>query len=225
MAYQWVGIDHISRFALGAAIAHEDQQLGTRTGAFDINDFNAYLQGKPDPSGSTIPQQFVKNTFLWPDQDGFRKALEAGLAKEFALTLPPKRILELYLNYAQFGPKLYGICAASWYYFKHAPYEMTEHEAAELMGVLPLPNRIRRMEGGGIVLDKETDSLVWEYVNGAANYWVPKQLEGLGGWEKAVATVGITDKASDHASTRYLPDGWSTMPESLKTVSGPQAVG
>ncbi|MDQ0825402.1 monofunctional biosynthetic peptidoglycan transglycosylase [Arthrobacter sp. B2I5] len=219
-----MSIDNISRFALGAAIAHEDQQLGTRTGAFDINDFNArvnaYLEGKPDPSGSTIPQQLVKNIFLWPDQDGFRKGLEAGLATEFSLTLPPKRILELYMNYAQFGPHLYGICAATWYYFGHAPYKMTENEAAQLMGVLPLPNRVRRMEGGGIVLDKEADSLVWEYVNGAANYWVPKQLEGLGGWEGAVATVGITDKASDHALTRSGPDGCATMPESVKSISG-----
>ncbi|MFX1821779.1 hypothetical protein PV768_18530 [Pseudarthrobacter sp. CC4] len=59
IAFQYVSIDHISRFMLAATIAHEDQQLGMRSGPFDVEDFKArteaYLSGKPDPSGSTIP--------------------------------------------------------------------------------------------------------------------------------------------------------------------------
>jgi monofunctional biosynthetic peptidoglycan transglycosylase len=220
VAYQFVSIDHMSRYVLAATIAHEDQQLGTREGAFNLDDFNArvmaFLEGRKDPSGSTIPQQLAKNIYLWPDQNAFRKALEAGLAAEFSLTLSPKRILELYLNYAQFGPNLYGICAATWYYFGHAPFEMTPYEAAQLIGVLPFPNRVQRLKDGGIYLNREVDSLVWKNVKEAANVRVPRQLEGLGGWEAAVATIGITDQAADHSAKRNNPDACSTMPEGVR---------
>ncbi|MGO4470352.1 transglycosylase domain-containing protein [Arthrobacter sp. M-10] len=218
--YQFVSIDHISRFVLASAIAHEDEQLGTRRGAFDIKDFNArvdaYLNGKPDPSGSTIPQQLVKNIFLWPDQSALRKALEAGLSTEFAYTLTPKRVLELYLNYAQFGPKLYGICAATWYYFGEPPWHVSEYQAAQLMGTLPLPSLVQRAKGGGFLLDNTAQS-GWaiDYIKGASNVWVPMQIKNMGGWQAVVATIGVTDKASDHAATQDQPDACSTMPQSV----------
>lgn len=152
IAYQYVSLNHISRYVIAAAVAHEDQQLGTRVGAFSFDEFRdravAYLQGKEDPSGSTVPQQLVKNIFLWPEPNALRKGLEAGLATELSLTLTPQRIMELYLNYAQFGPKLYGICAASWYYFGEPPWNMSEYQAAQLMGVLPLPTLVTRSPEG-----------------------------------------------------------------------------
>jgi len=221
IAYQYVSLNHISRYVIAAAVAHEDQQLGTRVGAFSVDDFRdravAYLQGRDDPSGSTVPQQLVKNIFLWPDPNALRKGLEAGLATEFSLTLTPQRIMELYLNYAQFGPKLYGICAASWYYFDEPPWNMSEYQAAQLMGVLPLPTLVTRAAGGGIYLGPGVHPKVWDYVNGAANVWVPKQIEGLGGWKADVATIGIGDTASDHAAERgaATPDGCSSYPKSV----------
>jgi monofunctional biosynthetic peptidoglycan transglycosylase len=126
--------------------------------------------------------------------------------------------LELYLNYAQFGPNLYGICAATWYYFGHAPFEMTPHEAAQLIAVLPFPNRVQRLSEGGIYLNTEVDGLEWKYVEQAAIVRVPRQLEGLGGWEAAVATVGITDQAADHRAKRNNPDACSTMPEGVRAM-------
>lgn len=221
IAYQYVSLNHISRYVIAAAVAHEDQRLGTRVGAFDFDDFRdravAYLQGKEDPSGSTVPQQLVKNIFLWPEPNPLRKGLEAGLATEFSLTLSPQRIMELYLNYAQFGPKLYGICAASWYYFDEPPWKMSEYQAAQLMGVLPLPTLVTRSAEGGIYLGPGVHPKVWDYVNGAANVWVPKQIEGLGGWKAAVATIGISDTATDHAAERGTanPDGCSSYPKSV----------
>ncbi|MDP5226133.1 MULTISPECIES: transglycosylase domain-containing protein [Arthrobacter] len=217
--YQYVSIDHISRFALAATIAHEDEQLGTRVGAFTWDELTqraqAWSKGEKDPSGSTIPQQLVKNIYLWPDQDPFRKGLEAGLSTEMSLTVPSKRVLELYLNYAQFAPKLYGICAASWYYFDTPPWAMTEHQAGQLMGVLPLPERVRRNPNGGIDLGPAADPLAWDLINGAANVWVPRQIEGMGGWQATVATVGITDTANDHAAQRSNTDACSTMPDAV----------
>lgn len=220
VVYQYVSLDHVSRYMVAATIAHEDQELGTRPGAFDLDDFTArakaYSEGRPDPSGSTIPQQLAKNIYLWPQQSGFRKAVEAGLASELSLILSDQRILELYLNYAQFGPKLYGVCAASWYYYNTPPWAMTEYQAAQLMGVLPMPAPVLRARGGGIFLEPGVDPNVWQYVNGAANVWVPKQIEGMGGWKAAVATIGITDEASHHAHERDSKDSCSTMPEVVR---------
>lgn len=218
--YQFVSINHISRHLLASTIAHEDEQIGTRSGAFDLGDFQAraqaYFQGKPDPSGSTVPQQLVKNIFLWDDQSAVRKGLEAVLATQFSYTVSPQRTLELYLNYAQFGPHLYGVCAASWYYFGTPPWNMTDYQSAQLMGVLPLPGLVTRDPNGGIYLGKGVHRAVWDLVNGAANVWVPRQISGMGGWQAAVATVGITDTAESHANRRTDTDACSTMPQSVK---------
>lgn len=223
ITYQFVSLKHVSRYMVGATIAHEDQQLGTRVGAFPIDDFQqrveAYLKGQPHPSGSTIPQQLVKNIFLWPDQNGFRKGVEAVLATEFTLTLSKQRIMELYLNYAQFGPDLYGICAASWYYFNTPPWAMTEMQAAQLMGVLPLPNLVKRSPNGGIDLGEGSHPVVWDLVNGAANVWAPMQLEGMGGWKSAIGTIGIYDLASDYQAERDAkpddPNSCSSWPQTV----------
>ncbi|KUM39004.1 transglycosylase domain-containing protein [Arthrobacter sp. EpRS71] len=223
ITYQFVSLKHISRYAIAATIAHEDQQLGTRVGAFPVDDFQkrveAYIKGETDPSGSTIPQQLVKNIFLWPDQNGLRKGLEAVLATEFALTLPPERLVELYLNYAQFGPNLYGVCAASWYYFKTPPWSMTQFQAAALMGVVPFPSIAKRAPEGGIYIDRAVNPKSWDALNGAANVWVPKQIEGMGGWKAAVETIGITDLASDYQAERDAnpddPNSCSTWPISV----------
>ena len=219
IVYQYVSMDHISRFTVASVIAHEDEELGTRVGAFSGDDFTAraqaFLSGQPDPSGSTVPQQLVKNIFLWPSHDPLRKAVEAGLSEEFDFMLPKKRIAELYLNYAQFGPKLFGICAASWYYYNTPPSKLTAYESAQLMGVLPLPDRVKRAPGGGPDIGPTADPLAADLINGAANVWLPRQLAGMGGWQAAVATIGITDSASDHATTEGAPDGCSTMPPSV----------
>jgi monofunctional glycosyltransferase len=216
--YQHVSLDHVSRFLLAAVIAHEDQQLGTRTGAFPPGEFakraEAYLSGATDPSGSTIPQQLTKNVFLWPHQDPLRKGVEAVLSSEMALALSDQRMLELYVNYAQFGPGLYGICAASWFYFGEPPWDMTQYQAAQLMGVLPDPDRVRRAAGGGLDIGPTADPAAAELINGAANNHVPRELAGMGGWERAVATVGIHDTAADHAADRGA-DSCSSMPPAV----------
>jgi monofunctional biosynthetic peptidoglycan transglycosylase len=218
VTYQYVSLDHVSRYLVGAVIAHEDEQLGPRSGAFTLSELGsrawAYVTGKPDPSGSTIPQQLAKNVFLWPHQDPVRKTFEAVLATEMAYALPDQRLVELYVNYAQFGPHLYGICAASWYYFGTPPASMTSYQAAQLMGVLPDPDRVHRAAAGGIDLGPTADPLAVNLVNGAANVHVPRELAGMGGWRAAVATIGIHDTAAAHASDSGA-DSCSTMPGSV----------
>jgi monofunctional glycosyltransferase len=217
--YQYVSLDHVSRYLVAAVIAHEDQELGTRTGAFSVAQFGnrvaAYLSGAPDPSGSTIPQQLAKNLFLWPHQDPVRKGAESVIASEMALSLSDQRMVELYVNYAQFGPRLYGVCAASWYYFGEPPWDMTEYQSAQLMGVLPDPDRVTRAPGGGLDTGPTADPRAVELINGAANVHVPRELGGMGGWRAAVATVGIHDTAADHAAGRGDPTACSAMPGSV----------
>lgn len=217
--HQNVSIDHMSRYLLAATIAHEDSQLGTRAGAFDasalLDRARAYLDGQSDPSGSTIPQQLAKNLFLWPSQTAIRKAMEAVLSTEMMVVLPAQRVLELYLNVAQFGPRLYGVCAATWYYFGTAPWDITQYQAAELMGVLPAPNLVSRASNGGIDVGPGVDPAGVDLVNGAANVHVPRELKAMGGWQAAVATVGITDTASDHAAHRGDDDACSRMPSAV----------
>lgn len=219
IVYQYVSLDHISRYTVASVVAHEDEELGSRVGAFTSDEFaaraQAFLSGQQDPTGSTVPQQLVKNIFLWPSHDPFRKGIEAGLSTEFALIVPKQRILELYLNYAQFGPKLFGICAASWYYYGTPPAKLTEYESAQLMGVLPLPDRVKRAPRGGLDIGPTADPMAADLINGAANVWVPRQLAGMGGWQAAAATIGITDSAASHADTQNGPDGCSTMPQSV----------
>jgi monofunctional biosynthetic peptidoglycan transglycosylase len=219
VTYQYVSLDHVSRYLIAAVIAHEDEKLGTRSGAFTFADFSArvsaYAQGKPDPSGSTIPQQLAKNMFLWPHQDPVRKAVEAILSTEMNAALSHQRMLELYINYAQFGPHLYGVCAASWYYFDAAPWDMTPYQAAQLMGVLPDPDLVTRAPSGGIDISRAANPLAVNLINGAANVHVPRELAGMGGWRAAIATIGLHDTATDHASQRANPDACSTMPASV----------
>jgi monofunctional biosynthetic peptidoglycan transglycosylase len=214
-----VSLDHVSRYLVSSVIAHEDQQLGARAGAVSLEAFRdrvtAYVSGEPDPSGSTIPQQLAKNVFLWPGQDPVRKGAEAVLASGMSGALSDQRVVELYVNYAQFGPHLYGICAASWYYFDEAPWDMTEYQAAQLMGVLPAPERVTRAAGGGIDIGPAADPLAVDLVNGAANVHVPAELAGMGGWQASVATIGIHDTAGDHAAGRDDADACSTMPPSV----------
>lgn len=219
VAYQYVSLQHVSRYAIASAIAQEDQQLGMRDGAFPISDFKdraqAYLDGEKDPTGSTIHQQLVKNIYLWPGQDPVRKGLEAVLATEYAALMSDQRVMELYLNYAQFGPKLYGVCAGSWYYFNEPPWNMTEYQAAQLIALLPGSIDARRAPTGGVLLDGTADPATSYRVANAAGTWIPALIAGMGGWQAAVATIGITDTASDYAGTQDQANACSTMPSSV----------
>ena len=200
LVYEWVDLDHISRYALSAAIAHEDPDFGKRVGAFDVSSFigtaESYMGGQSDVvGGSTIPQQLVKNMYLSPDRSAWRKAAEAALATPYALILPDKRILELYMNYAQFGPSLYGICAASWFYFDTPPWSMTPYEAAQLASILPLPSLARRADDGGIYVIGPNSNAKFMF---EVYTKTPNDIAYLGGYQAIMQRVGIDDEASDH---------------------------
>ena len=101
---------------------------------------------------------------------------------------------------------------------------MYEYHAWQLMGVLPLPDLVRRAPDGGIYLGRNAPFIVKDYVNGAANVWLTRQLAGMGGWKAAVATVGIADTAADHEDLRSNQDACSSMPQSVRDRLAREAV-
>jgi len=119
-AHRWQPYEQISPSMALAAIASEDQRFPTHNG-FDIEAINAALQdakrGKGLRGASTITQQVAKNLFLWPGRSFIRKGVEVWLTFLIELVWDKQRILEMYLNIAQFSDRTFGVEAASQQFF------------------------------------------------------------------------------------------------------------
>ena len=142
-AYQWISMDKISPQLAIAVIASEDQRFIDHWG-IDIIELKKALSEKRSKKGnprgaSSITQQLAKNLFLWGGRSYTRKVLEAGLAVSIEIVWPKKRILEVYLNVAQFGDAIFGAQKASELLFDKEPIDLTRDEAALLAAVLPRP--------------------------------------------------------------------------------------
>jgi monofunctional glycosyltransferase len=144
--YHWVGWNKISPYAAVAVMASEDQKFPFHRG-FDFDSIQKALNENPKrarPRGaSTISQQVAKNLFLWPGRSLTRKGLEAGFTVLIEALWPKRRIMEVYLNIAEFGPGVYGVAGASEAFFGKEPRRLTPDEAARLAAVLPNPKRLR----------------------------------------------------------------------------------
>ena len=120
--YQWVSWENISPYVPLAAICAEDQKFTEHFG-FDMKSieeaWDERQQGKRFRGASTITQQVAKNLFLWPGKSFFRKGLEAYFTFLIEIFWSKKRILEMYVNIAQFGNGVYGVQAAGQKYFKN----------------------------------------------------------------------------------------------------------
>jgi monofunctional biosynthetic peptidoglycan transglycosylase len=108
---------------------------------------------------STISQQVAKNLFLWPSRSLTRKGLEAWFTAWLELVWSKRRILEAYLNVAQFGPCLFGAGAASDRYFNTEAIALSPHEAALLATVLPNPKRLRAHDPGPYARERSAEIL------------------------------------------------------------------
>lgn len=143
--YQWADWPELGSSAALAVMAAEDQRFPEHYG-FDVVSIQDAvfdrLDGKSLRGASTITQQVAKNLFLWPGQSFVRKGIEAWFSALIELTWSKKRILEIYLNIAEFGPGIYGIPEASRIYFGKAPLQLTDADAALLAAVLPSPKRL-----------------------------------------------------------------------------------
>jgi len=142
--YRWVPASQIPQSMRIAVIAAEDQKFWTHWGfdfiaiaeALEHNEKNRRKRG-----ASTITQQTAKNLFLWPSRSWLRKGLEVTFTLLLELTWPKERILEVYLNIAEFGPGVYGVEAAAQKFFGKPAADMTVEQTARLTAVLPNPRR------------------------------------------------------------------------------------
>lgn len=141
-AYQWTSYADMSAHLPLAIIAAEDQRFPAHYG-FDLTEIQRALrdhfQGKNLRGASTITQQVAKNLYLWSDRSLLRKGLEAWFTILLESLWSKRRILEVYLNIAQFGVGIFGVGAASQHYFGKPPTAVTAEEAALLAAVLPGP--------------------------------------------------------------------------------------
>ena len=146
LEHRWASRRLISKNAALAAIAAEDQRFLDHHGI----DFAAlqsawrdYQRGEPLRGASTISQQVAKNLYLWNGRSFVRKLFEAWFAFWIELLWSKERILEVYLNIAEFGPGVFGVEAAAVTFFGHSAAELSVTEAAALTAVLPSPKRMR----------------------------------------------------------------------------------
>jgi monofunctional biosynthetic peptidoglycan transglycosylase len=170
--HRWVAWSEISPHVAMAVIAAEDQKFPQHHG-FDFASISSALSGEEERrlrslrGASTISQQVAKNLFLWPGRSVLRKGFEAWLTLWIEALWPKRRILEVYLNVAEFGPGIFGVGAASAAYFGIPPARLGPFEAARLAAVLPDPRRLHVIDPGPYALERAE--------------WIQGQVEMLGG--------------------------------------------
>ena len=167
----------ISPQAAIAVIASEDQQFPFHFG-FDLHSIREAVQahehGAKLRGASTITQQVTKNLFLWPGRSFLRKGLEAGLTLTLEAALPKERILEIYLNVAQFGRGIYGVEAGALHFFHEHAHDLNSEQSALLAVVLPNPVTLRVDAPSPYVLGRRDWTL-----HQMANLGGPAYLHGI----------------------------------------------
>ncbi len=136
--HQWVAAGDIAPVMLRSVVAAEDANFCDHWG-FDMTAIRQAIDQGAGRGASTISQQVSKNVFLWQGRSWIRKALEAAITPVVELIWPKRRILEVYLNVAEFGDGVFGIAAASQAAFGVAPDKLTADQSARLAAVLPDP--------------------------------------------------------------------------------------
>lgn len=168
--YRWTDWSTISPPMRLAVVAAEDQKFPHHWG-FDLGSIADAVEqageGRRIRGASTITQQVARNLFLWQDRSVLRKGLEAYFTVLLEVLWPKRRVLEVYLNIAEFGEGVYGVAAAAQAFFGRRPTELQPREAALLAAVLPNPARLHARNPSA-------------YVRGRAD-WIEEQMRQLGG--------------------------------------------
>ncbi len=170
--HRWADLNRISPNLPLAVVASEDQKFPEHWGfdveaiekAYELNQHSHRVHG-----ASTISQQVAKNLFLWSGRSYFRKGLEAYFTLLIEATWPKRRILEVYLNIAEFGYGTYGAEAAAQRFFRKPAAKLSRSEAAVLAAVLPNPQRLSAAAPSAYVQTRRD--------------WILGQMQALGGPE------------------------------------------
>jgi monofunctional biosynthetic peptidoglycan transglycosylase len=194
--YRWVDLDRISAHAAVAVIAAEDQHFPFHVG-FDFESIRDAVRSNEAQSkkrrprvrgASTISQQVAKNLFLWSGRSYLRKGLEAYFTLLIELTWPKERILEVYLNVAQFGYGIYGVEAAAQRFYRMPAASLGRYESATLAAVLPNPITFK-VQAPSNYVTKRRD-------------WILAQMRGLGGQRYLNELGNPTGPPKARATTR-----------------------
>lgn len=168
--FKWASLEQISPPAAIAVIASEDQQFPFHAG-FDFSSIREAVRASENGGrlrgASTISQQVAKNLFLWNGHSFVRKGLEAWFTVLIEVLWPKERILEMYLNIAQFGDGIYGVQAAAQHFWHKSARSLSARDAALLAAVLPNPHLLH--------VDRPS-----RYVN-ERREWILGQMRELGG--------------------------------------------
>jgi monofunctional glycosyltransferase len=170
--HRWVDLEQISPNLPLAVVASEDQKFPEHWGfdveaiekAYQLNQHSHRVHG-----ASTISQQVAKNLFLWSGRSYFRKGLEAYFTVLSEALWPKRRILEIYLNIAEFGLGTYGAEAAAQRFFHKSAARLTRTDAAVLAAVLPNPQHLSAAAPSAYVVKRRD--------------WILGQMQALGGPE------------------------------------------
>ena len=166
---QWVSQSRLSPELFLAVVAAEDQRFPAHHG-FDLEAIGKALDDRERGrvrGASTLSQQVAKNLFLWSGRSWMRKGLEVWFTALIELSWPKRRILEVYLNFAEFGDGIYGAQAASKQFFGGDAATLNAAQAARLAAVLPNPKRYSAARPGPYVLQRQR--------------WIERQMRQLGG--------------------------------------------
>ena len=151
----WVPLKDIAPSVRAAVLASEDNSFCTHSGV-DWPALKAAMDAEVKGAGkggaSTITMQTARNLMLWPQRSYIRKGLELYVATLIELFWPKKRILEVYLNIAEWGPGVFGIEAAAQHHFGVSAGELTQREAARLAVILPNPREFHATASTGHVV-------------------------------------------------------------------------
>jgi len=172
VAYEWRDLERIASSLPLSVIAAEDQNFAVHHG-FDLKAIEKALEhnagGKRIRGGSTISQQVAKNLFLWSGRSWLRKGLEAWYTVLIEALWPKRRILEVYVNIAEFGDGIYGAQAAARSYWGKDASRLGAAESARLAAVLPAPRRYSATRPGPYVQRRAA--------------WIQRQVRQIGGQE------------------------------------------
>lgn len=135
---EWADWDEIAPVMARSIVAAEDANYCLHWG-FDMRAIRAAMEAGGNRGASTLSQQVVKNVFLWQGRSWPRKALEAIITPVVETVWTKRRILEVYMNVAEFDEGVFGIRAAAAHAFQIEPSELTPRQAARLAAVLPDP--------------------------------------------------------------------------------------
>ncbi len=144
LKHKWVKLEDISPYLVSAVVTSEDARFCRHWGVdwAEVEDAleEAEETGRGPRGASTIPMQTVKNLFLWQNRSYVRKAIEIPLAYAASAMWPKPRMLEIYLNVAEWGPGVFGAQAAARHHFRSSAANLTRREAAQLAAALPNPH-------------------------------------------------------------------------------------